>query len=206
MIRNLSKDVFYDRESYEKKMVELHIGLIHHPVYNRNKHIVSTTITHFDVHDIARICRSYGVKKYHLIHPSEEQLMFVERLKNHWSVGSGKEFNPLRAEAMKIISTAESLEKLKAQEGIDQTFATSAKNHETYPQLSFMDFRTKFHGDEWAEKKILIVFGTGSGLVNTVYEQCDGLIEPIEGFPGSDFRHLSVRSAVAIVLDRIRRT
>lgn len=187
-------------------MVELHVGLVHYPIYNRNKNVVATTITHFDVHDIARICRSYGVTKYHLIHPAEEQLMFVQRLKEHWSIGSGKEFNPLRAEAMKIITTAESIEALKKSENLDLVYATSAKNHESYPQISFEGFREAFHGQKWAGKKVLILFGTGSGLVSSVYDQCDGLIEPIIGFPGSDFRHLSVRSAVAIVLDRIRRT
>ncbi len=62
---------------------EIHVGLVHHPVYDRQKKIVATNITNFDVHDIARVCRCYGVKSYSLIHPSEEQLMFVSRIRDH---------------------------------------------------------------------------------------------------------------------------
>ncbi len=189
-------------------MIELHLALIHHPVFNRNKSIVATTITHFDIHDIARVCRSYGVKNYHLVHPSKEQLMFVERLKDHWLSGSGKEFNPLRAEAIKIIKTSESLKALKEQFGFDQIFATSAKNHQDYPMISFDDLKMKLEKNKKNDelKKILLLFGTGSGLTNTVFQLCDGLLEPIVGYEGSDFRHLSVRAAVAIVLDRLHRS
>lgn len=182
-------------------MSELHIGLVHYPIFNKNKDIVATTITHFDVHDIARVCRSYGVCKYHLIHPSEEQLMFVERLKEHWLVGAGGQINPLRAEAMKRVVTASSIEQVKVQEGIDLTYATSAKNYTDYPMQTFDSAKKNIKSAE----KTLILFGTGSGLVSRVFDQCDALIEPIVGFEGSDFRHLSVRAAVAIVLDRIHR-
>ncbi len=183
--------------------MQLHIGLIHYPIYDRNKSIVATTITHFDVHDIARVCRSYGVVKYHIVHPSESQLMFVARLQDHWAAGQGKAFNPLRAEAMKIISLAKNIEDIKSQEGIDKVYATSAKNHVNFPCLSFQDIRSL---KSQSEQKILIIFGTGSGLTPEIFSKCDGLIEPIVGFEGSDFRHLSVRSAVAIVLDRIHRS
>lgn len=184
-------------------MTEIHVGLVHHPIFDRNKNIVATTITHFDVHDIARVCRSYGVVKYHLIHPSENQLMFVARLKDHWSMGSGKEFNPLRAEAMKIIATAKSIQEIKSAHQIDKVYATSAKIHSDYELKSFDQVRAEVHAN--TSQKILILFGTGSGLIPSVFKQCDAMIEPIVGFPGSDFRHLSVRSAVAIVLDRIHR-
>jgi hypothetical protein len=187
------------------------VGLMHYPIFNRNKEIVATTITHFDVHDIARICRSYGVKKYHLIHPALEQLMFVSRLKEHWSLGLGKDFNPLRAEAMKIVETAESLTSLKDDQGFYKVYATSAKDHLEFPRIGFSGLieelkelkhnsvhqtvKNEAHRDSIphldsnsiATKKILIIFGTGSGLVKSVFEDCDALIEPIVGFEGSDF-------------------
>ena len=184
-------------------MIELHIGLVHHPIFDRNKNTVATTVTHFDVHDIARVCRSYGVVKYHIIHPSESQLMFVARLKEHWSIGSGKEFNSLRAEAMKIIAVARSIDEIRKSEGLDKIYATSAKIHDSFPLKTFAEVRSEVKAG--LGQKILILFGTGSGLVPSVFEQCDALIEPIVGFEGSDFRHLSVRTAVAIVLDRIHR-
>lgn len=189
-------------------MFELHVALVHHPVFNRNKSIVATTITHFDIHDIARVCRCYGVKNYHLIHPSEDQLMFVERLKQHWLVGSGQEFNPLRKEAIKIIETSKSLNSLKEQYSFDFIYATSAKTHLEHPSLSFHDLKKRMENskDSKTMTKILILFGTGSGLTPAVFQHCDGILEPITGSEGSDFRHLSVRAAVAIVLDRLHRS
>ena len=47
----------------------------------------------------------------------------------------------------------------------------------------------------------LILFGTGSGLTDGVLEQCDHLLDPIEG--AGEYNHLSVRGAVAIILDRL---
>jgi len=49
----------------------------------------------------------------------------------------------------------------------------------------------------------LLLFGTGSGLAGEVTDQADFILEPL-GRSG-DYNHLSVRSAVAVVLDRLRR-
>ena len=52
-------------------------------------------------------------------------------------------------------------------------------------------------------RPILIVFGTGFGLADSVLEQADLLLAPLKGASKDDYRHLSVRSAVSIVLDRL---
>ena len=46
------------------------------------------------------------------------------------------------------------------------------------------------------------MFGTGWGLAPEVIDRCDDLLEPILGV--GDYNHLSVRSAAAIILDRLR--
>ena len=48
----------------------------------------------------------------------------------------------------------------------------------------------------------LIVLGTGWGLAPEVTERADVILEPIWG--PTDYNHLSVRSAAAIILDRLR--
>ena len=48
----------------------------------------------------------------------------------------------------------------------------------------------------------LLLFGTGWGMTEEVKDLCTYMVEPIQG-PG-DYHHLSVRSAAAIVLDRVR--
>ena len=47
----------------------------------------------------------------------------------------------------------------------------------------------------------LIVFGTGWGLSDEVIKKADYILEPVNG-PG-EYNHLSVRSAAAIILDRL---
>jgi hypothetical protein len=47
----------------------------------------------------------------------------------------------------------------------------------------------------------LIIFGTGWGLTEAIFEQSDYVLEAIEG--SADYNHLSVRSAAAIVMDRL---
>jgi hypothetical protein len=46
----------------------------------------------------------------------------------------------------------------------------------------------------------LLLFGTGWGLTEEVLKNSDYVLAPIEG---SDYNHLSVRSAAAIILDRL---
>jgi len=52
------------------------------------------------------------------------------------------------------------------------------------------------------KQSFLILFGTGWGLTKEFLEnECDYVLEPILG--SSDYNHLSVRSAAAIILDRL---
>ena len=47
----------------------------------------------------------------------------------------------------------------------------------------------------------LIVFGTAWGLAPEIFDGVDATLEPITGNTG--YNHLSVRSAVAVILDRM---
>lgn len=47
----------------------------------------------------------------------------------------------------------------------------------------------------------LLVFGTGWGLAPEVIEKADFMLDPVRG--QTDYNHLSVRSATAIILDRL---
>jgi len=53
----------------------------------------------------------------------------------------------------------------------------------------------------------LLLFGTGAGMPRSLIDRCTVVLAPIVGPTDRDgrrFNHLSVRSAVAIVLDRLR--
>ena len=47
----------------------------------------------------------------------------------------------------------------------------------------------------------LLLFGTGWGMTNEVMNKADLILEPIRG--KAEYNHLSVRAAVAIILDRL---
>ena len=51
------------------------------------------------------------------------------------------------------------------------------------------------------EQPYLLLFGTGWGLTEELSDRADYVLEPIKG--ESDYNHLSVRAAAAIILDRL---
>ena len=55
------------------------------------------------------------------------------------------------------------------------------------------------------ERGVLVLFGTGHGLAPTVIDSADVVLAPLPGRPerNGGYNHLSVRSAVAIHLDRL---
>lgn len=227
--------------------MKIALGLLHYPILDRQKKVVATNVTNLDVHDIARACRVYGVERYYIIHPMEEQLMFVSRMLEHWRIGDGARFNPMRKTALTMVHTASSLEKAvadwslapvpeiglnsegdsNAESNTSQIPAHKAKNPnssanfvqadnsvhkvevistharklEGVPQLSFRGLRERIKDNE--NGRIFLLFGTGFGLTEEVMKSCDGLLEPIRGASTDDYRHLSVRSAVSICLDRL---
>ena len=51
------------------------------------------------------------------------------------------------------------------------------------------------------DRPYLLLFGTGWGLTDEVMDMSDYILEPIRG--NTQYNHLSVRAAVAIILDRL---
>jgi hypothetical protein len=73
--------------------------------------------------------------------------------------------------------------------------ATSARPNVN--QLDYAAARQRI----FAGEPHLILFGTGWGMAPEVLAEVDALLPPITGF--GEYNHLSVRSAAAIVLDRV---
>lgn len=185
-----------------KPKFRLSVALVHWPVLDKAGTIVATNITNFDIHDIARACRTYGTEKYHIVHKSKEQQMFVARVLDHWKVGKGSVLNPMRRTALTRIElddTVESLTKKYNKKPI--LVATAARDIEGVKPVKFSELREKIFKDP--ETPVIVLFGTGFGLHSSVLEACDYILPPIKGSSEDDYRHLSVRSAVSICLDRL---
>lgn len=181
-------------------MANVYIALLHHPIYNKRKDVVTTCITGFDLHDIARNSVTYGVKKYFVVNPLPAQRQFAQRMLDFWSDKTSLEFNWTRAEAFKLLSIEEKLddviEKITKAEGqAPKIVGTSAK---PVGVVRFEDLKKEL---KKAKGPYLILFGTGWGIADEVFDKMDCVLEPIVG--KSDYNHLSVRSANAIILDRL---
>lgn len=163
--------------------------------------MVATSVANMDIHDIARAARTYGVKRFYIVTPLPAQRELAGQILNHWQTAYGSRFNPSRKEAFDIVTLCETLDDVTGEIACGfgravRMVATGA--HLQGRRISHGDLRDQFARDEgpW-----LLIFGTGSGLADEVLKRADYLLEPIKG-PG-EYNHLSVRSAVAVTLDRL---
>lgn len=182
-------------------MAPVYIGLIHYPIYNKHMEIVTTALTNYDLHDIARTAKTYNVKRYFIVHPVKAQREMALRIMNHWKTGGGVAYNPNRKEAFEeteLVPTLDDvLQWIENEEGEKPIIVTT--DARVYPNtISYKAMRQKIHDDA---KPILILFGTGFGMTKEMMQQFDYIIEPIYG--AGSYNHLCVRSAVAIILDRL---
>jgi tRNA (guanine37-N1)-methyltransferase len=174
---------------------------LHHPVLDRNGKKSTTAITGMDLHDVARACRTYGVKKYFVVTPLAPQREMVKKIAAHWITGCGANFNPDRKEAMTLIKTCSSLggalkwieEREKA-----SPFTVAATAREMDDAVHWTGIKKRLLE---TASPVVFLFGTGSGLHYEVISGASVVMRPISG-GFRDYNHLSVRSAVGIVLDR----
>jgi hypothetical protein len=183
-------------------MANIYLALLHYPVYNKRGDIVTTCITGFDLHDIARSCATYGVKKYFVVNPLPAQREFAGRIFDFWMEEGSLEFNWTRAEAFRLISIKsdldEAVKEVEALEGVrPRLIATSAKPR---GNITFGNLRLEIGS---SSAPYLILLGTGWGLAEEVFDRVDAVLPPLNGPDGREYNHLSVRSATAIILDRL---
>ncbi|MFQ5352567.1 MAG: RNA methyltransferase, partial [Candidatus Binatia bacterium] len=70
-------------------MADLYVALLHHPVYDKNRNVVTASVTNIDVHDIARSCRTFGVKAFYVVTPVDALRGLVRKITRHWQEGYG---------------------------------------------------------------------------------------------------------------------
>jgi hypothetical protein len=182
------------------RLMDLFVALIHYPVVDKHKTIITSSVTNLDLHDIARSCCTYGVKKYFVVHPSEDEQALNRRIVSHWDSGCGRLMMTNRAQALETLELAYDFttvkSRIKEMTGKDPLIiGTSARV--TEDTIKMPEFRKKI-----GDRPVLLVFGTAYGLAPSWNQELEGFLEPIHG--PTDFNHLSVRSAVAIYLDRIQ--
>jgi len=178
----------------------LYLALLHHPVYDKNREVIASAITNLDLHDISRAAKTYGVRALYIVTPMSDQREFVGRIVSHWTEGVGASYNPDRGDALGLIRVVASLKAAMDDianqgEGMPVTVVTDAKPH---PQNISYDHLSRMLG---TGQPHVLLFGTAWGLTRECIEEADYVLSPIMGT--SEYNHLSVRSAAAIVLDRL---
>ncbi|MEI6093262.1 MAG: RNA methyltransferase [bacterium] len=179
------------------KDLNFNIALIHYPIKDKKNDVVATAVTNMDVHDLARLSATFGVKKYYVVTPVLEQQSLVNRITEHWRNSSR---NDKRSEALSYVRVSGSLEDSvndikKETDKEVKVIATSARKFAR--TISFDDFAQALD----PKYSYLLIFGTGWGFTDEIMEKSDYILESLSYDTG--YNHLPVRSAVSIVLDRL---
>ena len=180
--------------------MNVHVALLHYPVYNRQRQVIVSSMTNLDIHDIARAAITYGVQRFYMVTPLEDQLQLIQRLLAHWREGHGAYRHPERKMALELVIPAVSLAEV-----VESITRDCGKKPELLvtgaslagATLSYSEARIKV----LSGNPLLILLGTGWGLTNEVLDMADHRLAPIQGV--NEYNHLSVRSAAAIIFDRL---
>ena len=178
------------------------LALIHYPVYDKHRDVVATSVTNLDIHDMSRLTRTFGLARYYIVTPVEEQRKLVEKVREHWLSGWGSTYNPKRKMALETLQTEASLETtiadIESRTGRrPKVVVTGASGRPN--SVSFGELKELIDADP--EQPFLLLLGTGWGLIEQVFDKSDLVLEPIKG--AGDYNHLSVRAAASIMLDRL---
>lgn len=188
-----------------------HLALVHHPVLDRTGKVVTTSLTNFDIHDLARSAMTYGLAAYHIVTPITSQREKAEHIASLWlesEAGPPARKPPAtgsRGAALARVRTAESIEAAIAaitdlHGAAPLVVATSARS-ESFPSAPRRTPSELLAEAAASPAPVLILLGTGWGLADGMIPYVSRMLTAIEGPSG--WNHLSVRSAGAILLDRL---
>ena len=183
-------------------MPNIYVALAHYPVVNKRGEIIASALTNLDIHDIARAAKTYGVKSFYLVTPLSDQKVLANKIIAHWTGGAGAVYNPARRRALELIKVKNSIEDVaedikKIENSYPKTVTTCARR---YPaSIGYAELKDIIE----CNMPHLLIFGTAWGLAESFITEADFVLEPITGTTG--YNHLSVRSAAAIILDRLLR-
>jgi hypothetical protein len=187
----------------------VYVALLHYPVYDKNYRIVATSITNYDIHDISRVAATYALGGYFMVTPLLSQQELCRRIIRHWVEGFGSQYNQTRQEAFSATELAGSLQEVleclrERHQSPPKVIMTSARESVAQechkPVLQFPAARQELADNRTVP--YVLVFGTGYGVEDqSIREFSDCILEPVYG--NSGYNHLSVRSAAAIIIDRL---
>lgn len=190
-----------ERELLASHRAPVYVALLHHPVYDKNRQVVTTAVTNMDIHDIARAGRTFGIRNFFVVTPVKPLQKLAAKIIEHWETGYGSRYNTTRKEALALT---------RIKDNLDDVLIDLEQECGARPRLVVTSARAGGQRTSFGELKemlistthpFLILLGTGWGLTESVIARSDYALEAIEGY--TDYNHLSVRSAAAIILERL---
>jgi hypothetical protein len=163
--------------------------------------------TNLDLHDLARLARTYDLPGCFVVTPLQDQQQLARDLLAHWCNGVGRELHPSRWQALERLRIVDDIGEACTAIANDtgrrpHLWATSAGYHGV--TISHGDARRYlFDSGSQGTAPYLLLLGTAWGLAPGVVEASDAVLAPIPA--ASDYNHLSVRCAAAILVDRLAR-
>ncbi len=202
----------------------LYPALLHSSVLNKEGQSGSVSLTNLDIHDIARVCATYALPRYYLVTPLRDQQELAKRLIRHWTEDGytaksalgpenpcpeEKESSQARGEEPETgrVKRAQALERVRILTSLEQVVEDIRCRTGLMPFIAATSARDEGSASEVGlrqvlqERPVLLLLGTGHGLAPEVIRQADTVLRPIRPF--DSYRHLSVRTAAAILIDRI---
>src|SRR5258706_395364 len=122
----------------------VYLALVHHPVRARDGTTITTSITNLDVHDLARIARTYNLAGYFIVTPIEAQRALVDHILGYWRDGEGAHRVPERAEALSRVSAVASLDEALSQLGaMGEPLVLTTAARSGFPSVSYAEARAQ---------------------------------------------------------------
>ncbi|MDT8317691.1 MAG: RNA methyltransferase [bacterium] len=184
---------------------KVYIGLLHYPVYNKNGETVSSAVTNLDIHDIARVAKTYDLSGYFIVTPDSRQRELVAKICGHWLEGYGASYNCDRGSALKLVKISSDIEEvvkeIEEEDGRVPLIAATSASIDASFKDKIISIKEAAGYVEEGDISMLILFGTGWGLAREILERSDIILSPVLG--RENYNHLSVRSAAAIIVDRL---
>lgn len=191
----------------------LFLTLLHYPMLDRQGREVTTAVTNLDIHDLARSCKTYGVHRYFIANPEDEQLKLVDGILTHWREGVNQAYHPKRAQALELVHLVHTLEEavneatrlagglrpLLAMPDARPVESVTERGSPSPEALPYGALRARWDAGE--VPALMVVLGTGWGISPRYFKHMDVVLAPLKG--PTPYNHLSVRAAGAIVLDRL---
>lgn len=176
--------------------------LLHNDVMLPHNMVGNSSVTSIDIHDLARSCATYGIKKYYIVTRLEAQQKIVTNFLSFWHSEETNSINASRAFALSSVTLCsevdDAIADIEKNEKIKPiTIVTSSRRGSQHK--NFINYNEQ--GKIWKQKKpVLFIFGTAHGINPEIIKSFDYQLVPLEGLP--EFNFLSVRAATAIILDR----